>query len=83
MNALFILRAEPDAESDGSSVSGQSGDYQNGLTETPAPEPRRPPPPPADPNRRGGWYFNYEEDRYSFCEDSDEDLSDDDKAPVE
>ena len=33
------------------------------------------PTPPPQPERAGGWYFNDEEDRYSFCEDTESELS--------
>ncbi|XP_052120675.1 uncharacterized protein LOC113205707 isoform X2 [Frankliniella occidentalis] len=76
---LYLVAPEADAEADGdgSSASGHSssGDRPSSAT-LEGPGPRRLPPPPAVGNRRGGWYYNYEEDRYSFCEDSDEDLSD-------
>ncbi|XP_075212986.1 uncharacterized protein LOC142319512 [Lycorma delicatula] len=34
------------------------------------------PPPPPENVKRGGWYYNDEEDKYSFCEDTESELSD-------
>lgn len=34
------------------------------------------PPPPPENVKRGGWYYNDEEDKYSFCEDTESEMSD-------
>lgn len=86
---LFLAEQDADAEGeDGGSVSGHSAGSASSARRD-APEVtngdvRRLPPPPTvgrDPDRRGGWYYNYEEDRYSFCEDSDSELSNDEEEP--
>lgn len=33
------------------------------------------PPPPPENIKNGGWYYNDEEDKYSFCEDTESELS--------
>jgi len=75
----YLSGPEGDAETadDGASSSSRETNAEapgaSAERNLPGPRPTMPPDVPGrDPNRRGGWYYNYEEDRYSFCEDSDE-----------
>lgn len=55
------------------------GDSKDTNKEPRLPEPLQLQPAREEPNdeKPGGWYYNYEEDHYSFCEESESDNADD------
>jgi hypothetical protein len=65
-----------DGEQEGDAI-GTAGSVVNNTTHEVAQVPGSLPPQPDHPGR--GWYYNYEEDRYSFCEDTESEVTDDEE----
>jgi hypothetical protein len=65
-----------DGEQEGDAVGIAGGVEKHNACEVVAKVPGPPPPLPEQP---GGWYYNNEEDRYSFCEDTESEMTDDEE----
>ncbi|XP_047116877.1 uncharacterized protein LOC124797853 isoform X1 [Schistocerca piceifrons] len=68
---LFLYLVAPDTEKEVGA--------QNTVTDEKPEQQQAANPPPTEPGR--GWYYNYEEDHYSYCEDSENEISDEETGP--
>lgn len=73
-NCVFILCGDGEQEGD---AIGTAGSVVNDNAHEVAQVPGSLPPQPDHPGR--GWYYNYEEDHYSFCEDTESDMTGDEE----
>lgn len=71
---MFILCGDGEQEGD---AIGTTGSVVNANAHEVAQVPGSVPPQPDHPGR--GWYYNYEEDRYSFCEDTESEITGDEE----
>ncbi|XP_059486084.1 titin-like isoform X2 [Neocloeon triangulifer] len=80
---VFLYLVAPPERTDSASPASNSESAATQVVPTPPPpaEDNKRILPPAPENQRGpGWYYNFEEDRYSYCESSD-DESDPEEEP--
>ncbi|PSN51276.1 hypothetical protein C0J52_05312 [Blattella germanica] len=75
---MFLYLVAPDGEQDEGSIGAASNNSENQNGSEPVAQAPAPVPPP-QPDRPGGWYYNDEDDRYSFCEDTESEVTEDDE----
>ncbi|PNF42743.1 hypothetical protein B7P43_G13613 [Cryptotermes secundus] len=73
---MFLYLVAPDGEQEGDSMGTAESVKKHNACEVTAHVPGPAAPQPEHPG--GGWYYNNEEDRYSFCEDTESEMTDDD-----
>jgi hypothetical protein len=75
VNFNVLLIPYGDGEQEGDAIGTAGSIEKHNASEVTAHVPGPPLPQPEHPG--AGWYYNNEEDRYSFCEDTESEMSDD------
>ncbi|KDR15364.1 RanBP-type and C3HC4-type zinc finger-containing protein 1 [Zootermopsis nevadensis] len=73
---MFLYLVAPDGEQEGDAIGTAGSIEKHNACEVVA----KVPGPPPLPEQPGGWYYNNEEDRYSFCEDTESEMTDDEES---